>query len=245
MSAMKIDLYLTPVPFGKATMEGKAVVVIDVLRSSTSICAALMSGAKGVIPTPGPGEAGEMWTKIGSDMAVLAGERNGVKIDNFQLGNSPAEFSKEAVGGKFVVMTTTNGTALFSKTYTACPVLSGALVNVSKVAERLANESKDVIIACCGREGHFSIEDTICGGMLVHLLMERHGKEIRQNDASSLALLLYRTNEDRIKVAIEDGEHGRFLASIGFSDDVSIASAVNTMSVLPVLRDGRLVLETD
>jgi len=245
MSSMKIDLYLTPVPFGKAAVEGKAVVVIDVLRSSTSICAALMAGAKGVIPTPGPGEAGEMWTKIGSDMAVLAGERSGVKIENFQLGNSPSEFNGAAVGGKFVIMTTTNGTALFSKTYTACPVLSGALVNVSMVAQRLADENKDVIIACCGREGHFSIEDTLCGGMLVDLLKERHGKEIRQNDASSLALLLYRSNKDRIKVAIEDGEHGRFLASIGFSDDVSTASAVDTINVLPVLRDGRLVLETD
>ncbi len=242
---MKIDLYLTPVPFAKAAVEGKAVVIIDVLRSSTSICAALQAGAKGVIPTPGPGEAGEMWTKIGSDMAVLAGERHGVKIENFQLGNSPTEFTKETVGGKFVIMTTTNGTAQFTKTYTACPVISGALTNVSLVAERIAGEDKDVVIACCGREGHFSIEDTICGGMLVHLLQERHGKKIEQNDASSLALLLYQTNKEIIKETIAEGEHGRYLASIGFAEDVAIASAVDSMAVLPVLRDGRLVVETD
>ena len=242
---MKIDLYLTPVPFAKATVQGKAIVVIDVLRSSTSICAAFISGAKGVIPTPGPGEAGEMWTKIGSDMAVLAGERHGVKIDNFQLGNSPAEFTPEAVGGKFVVITTTNGTALFSKTYNAAPVMSGALTNVSLVAERIAREDKDVIIACCGREGHFSIEDTICGGMLVHLLMEKHKMQIVQNDACALALLLYQTNKETIREAIAGGEHGRYLASIGFADDVAIASAVDSMAVLPVLRDGRLILETD
>jgi 2-phosphosulfolactate phosphatase len=240
---MKIDLYLTPVPFGKATVEGKTVVVIDVLRSSTSICAALTSGAKGVIPTPGPGEAGEMWSKIGSDMAVLAGERNGVRIENFQLGNSPAEFTEETVGGKFVVMTTTNGTAQFARTYNASPVLSAALVNISGVAERVASEDNDVVIACAGRENHFSIEDTICGGMLVHLLQERYGKVIEQNDASSLALLLYRTNADRIPQAIRESEHGRFLASIGFAEDVDTASAVDSMNVLPVLRDGRLVLE--
>ena len=242
---MKIDLYLTPVPLAKATVQGKAVVIIDVLRSSTSICAAFMSGAKGVIPTPGPGEAGEMWTKVGSDMAVLAGERHGVKIENFQLGNSPSEFTPEVVGGKFVVITTTNGTAMFSKTYSAAPVLSGALVNISLVAERIAREEKDVIIACCGREGHFSIEDTICGGMLVHLLLEKHEKQIVQNDACALALLLYQTNKETIRAAIAGGEHGRYLASIGFADDVSVASDVDSMAVLPILRDGRLVLESD
>ncbi len=242
---MKIDLYLTPGPYDKTTVEGKAVVIIDVLRSSTSICAALTSGAKGVIPTNGPGEAGEMWTKVGSDMSVLAGERNGVKIENFQLGNSPLEFTKESVGGKFVIMTTTNGTAVFSKTYNAAPVLSCALTNISAVAERLANKDKDLIITCAGRDGHFSIEDTLCGGMLIHLLVEKHGKTIKQNDASSLALLLYQTNKDVIRQAIEDGEHGRFLASIGFDEDVSASSAIDSTSVLPVLHDGRLVVEAD
>ena len=242
---MNIDLYLTPGPFGKTAVEGKAVVVIDVLRSSTSICAALTSGAKGVIPTNGPGEAGEMWTKVGSDMAVLAGERNGIKIENFQLGNSPLEFTEKTVGGKFVIMTTTNGTAVFSKVNNAAPVLSCALTNISAVAERLATEDKDLIIACAGRDGHFSIEDTLCGGMLIHLLVEKHGKTIKQNDASSLALLLYQTNKDVIRQAIEDGEHGRFLASIGFAEDVSAASAIDSTSVLPVLRDGRLVVEAD
>ncbi len=242
---MQIDLYLTPVPFTKAATAKKAVVVIDVLRSSTSICAALSAGAKGVIPTPGPGEAGEMWTKIGGDMAVLAGERKGVKIENFQLGNSPAEFTEKTVGGKFVIMTTTNGTGLFAKTHSANPVLSCALTNVSVVADRLAKENKDIIIACAGRDGHFSIEDTICGGMVIDLLMEKHGKQIDRNDAASLALLLYRTNREQIKQTIEDGEHGRFLASIGFGEDVATASAIDAVPVLPVLKDGRLVLETE
>lgn len=242
---MKINLYLTPVPFAKAALDKKAVVVIDVLRSSTSICAALQAGAKGVIPTSGPGEAGEMWTKIGSDMAVLAGERKGVKIENFQLGNSPLEFTKETVGGKFVIMTTTNGTSLFGKIHGASPVISCALTNISLVARRLADEDKDIVVACSGREGHFSIEDTICGGMLVHLLREKHGKQIRQNDASSLALLLYETNNDRIKQAIAAGEHGNYLDSIGFGEDVAVASDIDSMPVLPILKDGRLILESE
>jgi 2-phosphosulfolactate phosphatase len=241
---MRVDLYLTPVPFAKAALENKTVAVIDVLRSSTSICAALMNGAKGVIPTEGPGEAGEMWSKVGSEMAVLAGERHGVKIDNFQLGNSPTEFSSENIGGKFVIMTTTNGTSIFGKTHNAVPVISAGLVNISRVAHRVAREGKDLVIVCSGREGHFSIEDTLCGGMLIHLLIENHHLDIEANDAASLALLLYQTNRSRLRETIEQGEHGRFLDSIGFGGDLAIAALPDSMPVLPVLKDGRLILES-
>ncbi len=240
---MHIELFITPVTLAKANLENKTVVVIDVLRSSTSICAALMSGARGVIPTEGPGEAGDMRNKIGSELAVLAGERNGVKLDSFNFGNSPSEFTKAAVEGKFVIMTTTNGTGIFSKAYMAGPVLSCALVNVTRVAQRVAQEDHDVVMVCSGQEGSFSIEDTICGGMLIHLLQNKFKKHITVNDAGSLALLLYRTNTTAIKQTLQSGEHGRFLTSIGFGADVETAAAVDTMPILPVLKDGRLVLE--
>ena len=242
---MKVSLYLTPIPFGRAKLENRTVVVIDVLRSSTCICAALNAGARGVIPTDGPGEAGDMWTRIGSDMAVLAGERNGIKIENFQLGNSPAEFTSDSVGGKFVVITTTNGTAIFGKAHNARPVISAALVNISVVAQRVADEERDVVVVCSGREGHFSIEDTICGGMLIDLLNCKHKKNLRLNDAASLALLLYQNSRTKIRETIEQGEHGKYLASIGFASDIAIASEVDSIPVLPLLNDGRLILEDD
>ncbi len=240
---MDVDLFLTPVTLAKANLENKTVVVIDVLRSSTSICAALMNGARGVIPTEGPGEAGEMRMKIGSDMAVLAGERNGVKLDSFTFGNSPSEFTREAVSGKYLVMTTTNGTGIFSKAFQAGPVLSCALVNISKVAERVAREDRDVVVVCSGQEGSFTIEDTICGGMLIHLLGTSYKKKMTINDAGSLALLLYRSNKNALKQTIQQGEHARFLASIGFGGDVETAAEVDTMPVLPVLKEGRLVID--
>jgi len=240
---MHVALYLTPVPFGRASLENKTVAVIDVLRSSTSICAALSAGARGVIPTDGPGEAGDMWTKIGSEMAILAGERNGVRIENFQLGNSPAEYTADTVGGKFVITTTTNGTAIFGKAFNAGPVISAALVNISAAAQRVARENRNLVIVCSGREGHFSIEDTICGGMLIDLLGERHKKELTLNDAASLALLLYRDSRHEIRKTIEQGEHGKYLTSIGFASDVTLASEVDSIPVLPILKDGRLILE--
>jgi len=241
---MKVKLFLTPLPFETAEISHNTVAVIDVLRASTSICAALRSGARGVIPTAEPGEAAEMRSKIGPDISVLAGERNGVKIDNFQFGNSPTEFTEETVGGKNVIMTTTNGTLVFTKASRGRLVLNCSLVNISEVARRVAAEDRDLVIACAGEEGGFSIEDTLCGGMLINLLKTVHKKDVELSDAGSLALLLFRANETTIRQSVEQGEHGRYLASIGFAQDVVLATEVDSMAVLPFLKDGRLIIES-
>ncbi len=242
---MHVELFLTPLPFGKTKLADHTVVVIDVLRSSTSTCAALAAGARGVIPTPGPGEAGEMWTKVGSDMAVLAGERDNVKIENFKLGNSPAEFTEETVGGKYVVMTTTNGTGVYKDASGAPLVMCGGLVNISKVARKVAAAGKDLVIVCSGQEGGFSIEDTICAGMLIHLLATEDKIEMSLNDAGSLALLLYRSNKSALKKTIEQGEHGRRLTELGFAGDVDLAADVDSIPILPVMVEGRLIADED
>ena len=242
---MQVDLYLSPVAHSKPDLSRRTVVVIDVLRCTTSINTALRAGAKGVIPVLGPGEAADVWTKIGSDMAVLAGERQGVRIENFLLGNSPAEFTEETVAGKFVIMTTTNGTMAFVNSQPAARIFSASLTNISTVAQAVASAGDDLAVVCAGREGHFSIEDTICGGMLIHLLAAEHKIKLEFNDASSLALLLYRTNSRAIGKAIAQGEHGRFLISIGFEHDVRSVAEIDSVPVLPVLKDGRLVLENE
>jgi 2-phosphosulfolactate phosphatase len=242
---MHIDLYLTPVPLNRASIENKTVVVVDVLRATTSICAMLKAGARGVIPVAEPGEAAELRAKLGIEHAVLAGERDGVKIEGFDFGNSPSEFTEETVGGKHVVMTTTNGTAVFGKTLRGAVVVTACLANISRAAEQVARENRDVLIACAGREGGFSIEDALCGGMLIYLLRAMHDKDVTLNDAASLALLLYENNRESIRSTIEQGEHGRFLREIGFGADVTKATDVDSIPVLPVLNEGRLVLAED
>jgi 2-phosphosulfolactate phosphatase len=238
---MNVQLLLTPFPLDRAELEGKTVVVIDVLRSSTTICASLLAGARGVIPTAGPGEAGELWAKLGPDNAVLAGERNGVRIENFQYGNSPTEFTPDTVGGKNVILCTTNGTGIFAHTNRAGLVLSGALVNISSVAEAVARAHQDTFIVCSGREGGFSIEDTLCGGMLIDQLNGNYGCDVTLNDAGVLARLLYSERKTSLHDAIAQGEHGRFLSSLGLDGDVDICSRLDSMPVLPVLKEGRLI----
>ena len=238
---MNVQLLLTPHTLDNVELEGKTVVVIDVLRSSTTICASLLAGARGVIPVAEPGEAGELRAKLGHEGSVVAGERHGVKIENFQFGNSPAEFTPETVAGKNVILCTTNGTGVFSMTTGASQVYSGALVNISSVAEEVAKLTQDTVIVCSGREGGFSIEDTLCGGMLIDTLAVRHRQRVILDDAGELARLLYRERKDSLEAAIAEGEHGRYLTSLGMATDVALCSRVDSMPVVPVLRDGRLV----
>ena len=238
---MNVQLLLTPHTLDYVELEGKTVVVIDVLRSSTTICASLLAGARGVIPVAEPGEAGELRAKLGPDASVLAGERGGVKIENFQFGNSPTEFTPESVSGKSVILCTTNGTRVFGMASHAALVFSGALVNASVVAEAVATADVDTVIVCSGREGGFSIEDTLCGGLLIDRLTHKHGRRLVLNDAAALARLLYQERKDALKDAIAQGEHGRYLAGLGLAGDVELCSRVDSMSVIPVLKDGRLV----
>jgi 2-phosphosulfolactate phosphatase len=238
---MNVQLQLTPYPLQKTEVKGKTVVVIDVLRSSTSICAALLAGARSVIPTAKPGESGELYAKLGTETTVLAGERQGVKIENFQFGNSPTEFTPETVGGKNLILCTTNGTGIFGLAGGAAMVLAGGMVNVSVVADAVAKAGRDLVIACAGREGGFSIEDTLCGGLLLDRLRRVHDCELVLNDAGSLARLLFNESADALHKAVLQGEHGSFLVSLGLADDVAICTEVDSMPILPVLRDGRLV----
>lgn len=239
---MNVQLFLTPFPLHRADLQDRTVLVIDVLRSSTSICAALSSGARGIIPTAEPGESAELRSKLGADNVVLAGEREGVKIENFQHGNSPTEFTPEVVKDKNVILCTTNGTGIFGKADAAAHVISGGLVNITLVCAAIAKWGKDLVIVCSGRQGGFSIEDTLCGGMVIDKLNKEHGCGVLLDDAASLAQLLFREMGASLGQAVAEGEHGRFLASIGLAGDIEICTAIDSIPVLPVLQDGRLVI---
>ena len=240
---MKVDLFLIPGPVSEEKLTGRTTVTIDVLRASTTICQSLKNGARAVIPVQKPGEAAEMRDKIGVEDTVLAGERGGIKIESFSLGNSPLEYTKEAVGGKTVVLTTTNGTQAYARAKHSDPIITGALVNITSVTKKVVETAQDLVILCAGNGGNFSIEDSLCGGMLIHKLMDNHNLELKLNDAASLALLLYRANCKSLPEAIAAGEHGRLLAELGFSEDVKFAADIDSIPVLPVLKERRIVLD--
>lgn len=242
---MRAELFLVPGPVKEERLAGKTLVLIDVLRASTTICQSLKSGARAVIPVEKPGEAAELRAQIGLDGTVLGGERKGFKIDDFDLGNSPSEYTKDKVNEKIVILTTSNGTRGYLRAGLSDLAITCGLVNISRVARKVTEVGKDLIILCAGEEGDFSIEDTLCGGMLIHRLLTEEKVHPELNDAAALALLLYKSNSLSLKRTIAEGEHGRYLAKIGFAADVDMATEPDSIPVLPILKDRRIVLEED
>src|SRR5262245_18694621 len=164
-NAGQLDVYLLPDLAEPAALAGKTVVVIDVLRATTTIIRALAAGAREVVPCLEVEEARRISSELGS-AAILGGERGGVPIPGFDLGNSPAEYTRERVGGKTVVFTTTNGTRAMQRCKLAGRVLLGAFVNFSAICRELSG-TDEIAIVCAGTDGHVTREDTLLAGAIV------------------------------------------------------------------------------
>ncbi len=247
---IKISLYFTPQHVeSELELKDKNIVVIDVLRTSTTMLTGLTNGAKEIIPTESVATAG-MIGRNSEGHSLLCGERNGKIIEGFNLGNSVKEYTAEKVAGKTLIFSSTNGTpamikAKFSNT---CIVLGFA--NLSRVVDYLSKQHEDFIILCAGKDEEFSLEDTVCAGMLIYYLAKKNSKEEYElTDSARGALKLYVSYKKDLLGMLKESEHGRFLISLGFEDDLAECSKVDVCSSLPVMRNGVIKLiesfETD
>ena len=237
--------------------------MIDVLRASTTIVTALAHGAAGIRPLSTVAEARAAAAAIGPD-AVLGGERGGVRIDGFALGNSPLEYTRDRVGGRPVVITTTNGTAALAACRDAAAILIGALVNRTAVAElarslggRLGVES--VHLVCAGTDGMATEEDVLAAGAILAAAAggadspaaESHVAD-RLDDSCRLALAAYRAAagdagrdgdggaamEAALARALAASTGGRNLTALGMQDDLPAAAAIDAIPLVPRLERG-------
>ncbi|MEW6685554.1 MAG: 2-phosphosulfolactate phosphatase [Candidatus Edwardsbacteria bacterium] len=233
----KIDLFFTPNECEEGILNDRTVIVIDVLRAATTIAYALQNDCKEIIPLVSIEEAAKLAERIGRENALLCGEREGKKINAFDLGNSPLEFTPEVVKDKTLIMTTTNGTFALSKTKGAEKVLIGSFVNLSAIVKSIkTKEIEELTILCSGKLGRFALEDVVCAGML---LSEIKLKE--SNDAVKVSLLLYKQYEKDLYQVLCESKHGQYLISLGLGEDLKIASRVNSLKVVPILKEGRII----
>lgn len=165
----RLRAYFLPSLAPAGELAGTTCVVIDVLRATTSIVAALAAGAKEVLPCQEIDEAQRLAGTLPSGTVLLGGERAGGKISGFDLGNSPAEFSDAAVRGKSLVMTTTNGTRALHHARAAKRVLLASFLNLEATARSLAGDD-DVTLLCAGTDGQITREDVLLAGALAMLL---------------------------------------------------------------------------
>jgi 2-phosphosulfolactate phosphatase len=227
-------------PWSADGVRGKHVAVIDVLRATTTIAVALANGAAGVIAVAEPEDAIALGNRLGRERVLFCGERHSLRIDGFDLDNSPASFAAAVVAGKTLVMTTTNGTRALRAVAAATSVRAAALVNRSAVADALAQEDGDVVIVCAGEANGFALEDALGAGALVDALLMQIGT-VELTDGARAAALLYRAVASRLADAVASADHAQALAHKGFAGDITRCAALDTLDVVPTLRDGVLV----
>ena len=239
---MKIDLAFTPFELEKKELKGKAVVVIDSLRATSTMLTAFENGCAGFIPVATIEEARELAATLKDPNFLLGGERGARALEGFQVGNSPRDYSSEKVKGKVVIMTTTNGTRTLVAAKRAEEVFIGAFLNLSAVCRRLKESGRDVIIACSGEKNLFCLEDFICGGAMVACLSGEQNSLI-VTDAARAAKILYEHFSPDICAMLEGSEWGQYLDSIGLSEDVRICAQIDSSILVPVYRDGKVSVE--
>jgi 2-phosphosulfolactate phosphatase len=239
---MRIDVLFSPGDWPVKARSAGRVAVIDVLRASTSIITALSNGAERVIPAASAGEAAALARNLPAGRALLCGERNGLKVEGFDLGNSPAEYSAGRVSGKILVFASTNGSRMIVEAARAAEtVLVAGFVNAGAVSRRLAEGTDDVLLACSGRDGSFSLEDAVAAGMLAETVRKNAGGACSLSDEARAAVLLYRGFADDLAGMASGSLHGLYLAGLGLGGDIAACVSMDTFQTVPALRDGALV----
>ena len=239
---MRVDIALSRRDLGRRSAAGRSAVVIDIIRASTTITMALHHGCAGIVPARTLREARAVALTLGDD-ALVAGERAAAKMAGADLGNSPAEYGRERVEGKTVVLTTSNGTRAIRAIEGARDLIACAFLNVTATARWLRRAGLDVLIVCAGRNGHFCFEDAVGGGMLIDRLSRISDRAHELSDAARAAHLLYAANRGDLLEVLQSCEWGRGITRKGFGADLEICAQVDLTDVVPVMREGRLVAE--
>jgi len=242
---MRIDLSFTPGQADDLTLRDKTVVVIDVLRASTSIVTALSNGAREIIPATTVESAMKISGNLAGNVVLLGGERNGKRIEGFSLGNSPLEYTEERVKGKAIIFTSTNGSQAIVRARYAQELVVCGFINISVVAEFLRERPRDFVVVCAGRNGMFSMEDTVCAGMLLSRVVDEAAAGASLSDGAMAAMVLSRSFGKGLLKMMKSTEHGRYLEEIGFGEDLKVCAAVDSVPVLPLLEGNVLRLRRE
>jgi 2-phosphosulfolactate phosphatase len=210
-------------------VRGRTVLMVDVLRASTTMITALAHGALAIVPVTEPAEAERRAAALGRPGVILAGERRGEMIPGFDAGNSPVAFASESVRGCTIVFTTSNGTRALAAAREAAAIGIAGLVNVSAAAAWAATEGRDITVVCAGDRGRVSLEDTVCAGHLVDRLAAAGDLTGRAEDAVATAR---RYGKDMERLALESPWASR-LVRAGHGADVAACLALDTSPHVP------------
>jgi 2-phosphosulfolactate phosphatase len=229
-----VHVHLVPQLAAPGRLAGGLAVVVDVLRATTTIVHALAAGCTSVRPCAEVAEARALADALPAGKVLLGGERGGVALPDFDLGNSPREYTARRCKGTTLVLTTTNGTRALACAAEADRVLVAAFVNFSATCEQLRLDPRPLHIVCAGHEGDPCLEDTLLAGALVDFLCEE--VEVRPNDSARLAWDCFENHGRILLGALEVSQGGEQLKKIGAADDIRLAAEVDKFALVPELR---------
>lgn len=236
---MKLNVFLSPVIVDELYFTGKTTVVIDVLRATSTIVTAINNGAKEVVPMASVEFAVKVSGGMFGGQILLGGERNTKKIEGFALGNSPFEYSRDIVEGKTIVFYTTNGTRSIAKAKYSENLYTCSFLNISAITKHLITLNTDVEIVCSGRNNYFSIEDSVCAGMLISKI-SKVKEDSFLNDSGAAVLTLYEKYGGNLIKMMRESDHGKILLENGFAADLEYCSSIDILDDIPSYSSGVL-----
>ncbi len=223
-------------------LEARTAVVIDVLRATSTMATALKNGCDAIIAVTSAEQALQVASTIGRDKCVLGGERGGLMIPGFALGNSPLEYTQQKVSQKTLIMTTTNGTLAINNSRAAKRVYLASLLNAAAVSDRLLCERDDLLLVCSGTEGRLSLEDVYCAGLLVSRIVSKiDAQDVTLADSARMCEMVYCAYAGNSVSALASAQHGKKLMQLGFSEDVRYCASTDLLRVVPQLLRERIV----
>ena len=229
----KLEVCLTPALLPLYSIQDSIVVVIDVLRATSSMCYAFENGAATIIPVATVEECKDYAGKG----YMLAAERNGEVVEGFDFGNSPFSYTQEKVSGKTIVLTTTNGTKAIELSKSAHQVIIGSFLNLDAVCAYLHEQNNDVVLLCAGWKDRFNLEDTLFAGAVMHQLKSYFGYYC---DAAVAAEDLYLLAKDDLRQYLYKSSHSQRMAELDIEEDVQFCLQLNKTTVVPILENGVL-----
>ena len=231
----KIEVCLTPALIDLYAIENSIVVVIDILRATSSIVYGIDNGAEAIIPVAQV----EDCLNYADKGYLLAAERNGEVVEGYNFGNSPFSYTADKVAGKTIVLTTTNGTkALHLARSRASQVVIGSFLNLQSLCDWLKNQDQDVLLLCAGWKDLFNLEDTIFAGAVVQQLK---GSFVHFDDSSVAAEDLYNLAKDDLRAYVGKSAHGHRMIALDIEEDIKFCLQLDICTAIPVLQGDNLV----
>lgn len=229
-----IDICFTPDLLHLYNVEDKIVVVVDILRATSSMTTAIAHGVESIIPVASVEEC----RRQQQQGLLAAAERNGIMIEGFDLGNSPLSYMSSEVKGKSIAITTTNGTQAISKSRGAKRLIIGSFLNLSAVVNFLREQAEDILIVCAGWKGKFNLEDTLFAGAVAEHLTAQFTAAC---DSTLAAVSLYHAAKHDLTAFLSNSSHVQRLARLEIYEDIEFCLMIDQYDAIPVLQGDKLV----